>query len=207
MLPFANDSNKQLTRDLSAQSNGESSIFMLPIDKVRIIRDNFEEIYLEMVHLASKRFKYHQLWIAYRLNKLIQDMEQLTMSTVAGSSAIEEVDLDNKSLDSEILDDTFQTQIKGLPKGVHTQGKDYYRQMSTGKPNSLALEKANLIDLETPGIRDMESEMSTGLSRMPSLFLEKVKQRQTQFEQIFDHSLGNLSSNVLFLEEQGQRVQ
>lgn len=63
--------SKHKGRDASAIGDIECSIFVLPEHQIQKIKDNFEDIYQEMLDLAIKRFKNHQILIAKEVKAYI----------------------------------------------------------------------------------------------------------------------------------------
>ena len=58
-------------RDLSAIADKDSSLFVLHIENLNKIRDNFEDIFDEMKEVGVKRFKNHQILIAKEVKAFI----------------------------------------------------------------------------------------------------------------------------------------
>mmetsp|Transcript_21884 Transcript_21884/g.33956 ORF Transcript_21884/g.33956 Transcript_21884/m.33956 type:complete len:155 (+) Transcript_21884:2048-2512(+) len=107
--------SKDKGRDSTAICDNECTIFVLPESEIRKIKDSFEDIYQEMLEIAVKRHKNHQILIAREVKAYI--LKQKLDSEPSDSS---EFDSDygsqsansNGSLNSEKLEADFQRTLQ-----------------------------------------------------------------------------------------------
>lgn len=121
------------------------------------------------------------------------------------SLSLIDIDFDNQSLNSETLEETFHTQIKQLPNGVYTQGKEYVINADIGDSINHHYTKYDYMIDGSPGLRRKDSKESH--AKIPTMFAETISKRKDLFQKIFDQSHTNLSTNMNFLADQSHKVQ
>lgn len=162
-------------RDSTAIGDQDSTIFVMHIEDIKKIKNNYEEIYNEMLGVAIKRFKNHKILISKQVKDYINH------AAIDSKSDVED-DVD------ELSEDFFQ-------KSMNSDDLDGEFEKTGNKKVDIKKEQKELVKQPTKG-GEGGGKLQLGTAH------GKYLERKTQFDKQFEQTLENFSTNIDFLVHQ-----
>ena len=88
-------------RDSMAVGECDSTIFMMPLKEINKIQDSFEDIYQELIDIASKRHTNHRILMSNEIRDYIQQVKLDTDQSSSSISDSEDIFSQNGSQNAE----------------------------------------------------------------------------------------------------------